>query len=424
VKFIFVLFVLFCSFSVFSQTDFEKYFNANTLRFDYYRTCNSDTFYISLGQLKEEPFWGGPKKNLLDTFNLGECRFLVYSKKRNVLIYSRNYSALSLEWMATDEARKISRSFYESIIMPFPRDTVILKLQTRDKNLKFVTVFEYEIDPLNKDIIKENLKKCKIEKILYSGDPSKKIDIAVIPEGYTLGEMDKFNTDLKRFIDYFFTVSPFTEKKNKFNYWAIYAPSEESEADFPDKGIWKNTLLDAHFNTFNKDRFLTTYEIWHMRDLAANVPYDQVFILVNSSTYGGGGIFNFYNICTSSNQYSEEIFVHEFGHAFAALGDEYEEDSFQANQLYNMLVEPWQMNLTNLIDFNSKWKSMVDKETPIPTPDIANYKYKIGVFEGAGYVKKGIYRPWSDCIMRSITAKRFCPVCLKAIRQMIDFYAQ
>jgi hypothetical protein len=236
--------------------------------------------------------------------------------------------------------------------------------------------------------------------------------------------MKKFRKDAERFVNFFFTVSPFKENKGRFNYWTVEAISEESGTDIPGKDIWRKTILNTHFYTFNSERYLTTKDIRSVRDIAACVPYDQIYILVNTEKYGGGGIYNYYNLCSSDNEQSEKVFVHEFGHAFAALADEYDYGYDKAENLYDMTVEPYQPNITNLVDFEKKWKNMVDSDTPIPTSTDGKYRNKVGAFEGAGYVKKKIYRPVADCKMRSNNVKEFCPVCKKVLVEMIIYYSE
>ncbi len=407
-----------------AQIKFNDYFLPKTLRFDYTRAGNSDTSFVYFEQLKEEPYWGGSKVNLVDKFNFGDYRIMLYDSTGTKLIYSRGYSSLFREWTDTEEAKEVSRSYYESVVMPFPKNKVVLKLQNRDRKNNFHTVFEYKINPNNYFIVKDKMNKYSVEKFYGSGKPATSLDIVVLPEGYTQQEMTKFKKDVGRFITYFFKVSPFKENKNKVNFWMVNAPSEESGTDIPGDNIWKNTVLNTHFYTFKSERYLTTRDVKQIRDLAAYTPYDQIYILVNSKKYGGGGIYNYYNLCISDHEDSEEVFTHEFGHAFAALADEYHYGVDNAEAFYDMSVEPWQVNITNLVDFDSKWKNMVDEKTPIPTPDTEEYKNKVGVFEGAGYVNKKIYRPVHDCKMRSNRINEFCPVCLKTVTEMLKFYTE
>ncbi len=420
---IFALLMLF-AISANSQVQFSDYFLPKTLRFDYNRAGDAKSDEIYFEQLKEEPHWGGSKTQLIDKFNFGDYMLQVFDSTETKLLYSRGYSSLFREWQDTEEAKKIKRTFYESVVMPFPKQKVVLKLQNRNQKNVFETVYKLEIDPHNYFIIKEEANKYETEKIVNYGNPNEKLDIVILPEGYTKNGLDKFRSDAKRFIEYFFKVEPFKSNRNKVNFWLVYAPSEETGTDIPGKSVWKKTLLNTHFYTFDSERYLTTSDVKTIRDLAASVPYDQIYILVNTAKYGGGGIYNYYNLCSSDNQYSEEVFTHEFGHAFAALGDEYPYGQEKAEDMYDMTVEPWQVNLTNLTNFDSKWKDLVDKKTPIPTPEDSKYKEKVGAFEGAGYVKKGIYRPVFDCKMRSNKTKTFCPVCFRTVLEMLNFYSK
>ncbi len=408
-----------------AQINFDDHFIPKTLRFDYNRAGDAKSETIFFEQLKKEPYWAGSKTQLIDKFAFGDYMLQVFDSTETKLLYSRGYSSLFVEWQDTEEAKKLKRSYYETVVMPFPKHKVIIKLQNRNRKNVFETVYRLEVDPNNYFIINEKANKYETEAILNSGNPNKNLDIVILPEGYTKENLKtKFKNDAMRFMKYFFKVSPFKENKDKISFRVVYAASEESGTDIPAKNVWKNTVLNTNFYTFDSERYLTTRDVKKIRDLAAHVPYDQIYILVNTDKYGGGGIYNYYNLCTSDNQYSEEVFTHEFGHAFAALGDEYPYGQDKAEDIYDMEVEPWQANLTNLTNFKSKWKNLVDAKTPIPTPEDDKYKDKIGAFEGAGYVKKGIYRPVYDCKMRSNKTKTFCPVCYKTILDLLDFYTK
>ena len=423
-KFIFTFLTVIIFNSSYSQINFEKYFIDKTLRFDYSIAGNSEATNIYFKQLKEEPFWGGSTINLIDKFNLGDYRILVFNAEDNKLIYSRGFSSIYIEWVFTEEAKHTDRSFYESVVMPFPKNSVIIKIQQRDPQNIFHTLFTKKVDPKSYFILKDKQTKYASQKVHYSGNHHKKLDIVIIPDGYTKDEMDKFHSDCNRFVKYFFEVEPFKSNKNKVNFWSVDAISEESGADIPGDGIWRNTVLNSHFYTFDSERYLTTQDIKTVRDIAAYTPYDQIYILVNTDKYGGGGIYNYYNLCSADHPSAAQVFTHEFGHAFAALADEYAYDEGTADQLYDMTVEPWQVNITNLVDFESKWKNLVEVGTPIPTPNTKEYKNTVGAYEGAGYVKKGLYRPTPDCKMRSNNTNDFCPVCYKAVLDMLLFYAE
>lgn len=411
--------------AVFSQNvKFDDYFENKTLRLDYYQSGNSNTSSFHLDKYKEEPFWGGSKTNLIDTFRYGEFMLEVYSADQNRLIYSRGYATLFREWQTTEEAIHITRSFPESVIMPFPKDSILIKILSRNVDLTWSQVFSTVISPSDYFIQKETVPDFPTGKLVDSGDPSTKLDIVILPEGYTKKEMKKFRSDAKRYAKEMLQWSPFDSLGNLLNIWIVEAPSIESGTDIPADTVWKKTILNSNFYTFNSERYLTTSDFHTVRDVAACVPYDQIYILVNSKKYGGGGIYNFYSVCSSDNEHSAFVFMHEFGHAFAALGDEYYTSSVAYEGFYNLNVEPYQPNLTTLKDFDSKWKDLLDENTPVPTPPVEPYIHKIGVFEGAGYIAKGMYRPTFDSSMKSRLINAFGPVNEAAITQMVHFYAE
>ncbi len=410
--------------TVFPQLNFDELFYDKTLRVDYFHTGNSESDSYSIDELIEEPFWGGSKVNLIDIFNYGKYKVEVFDQASGIMIYSRTYTTLFNEWQTTDEADQTTKSFSESFVLPFPKNPVRLEFYSRNKLNELIKKYEYNIDPESYFINSERSAKYKNFEVMISGEPAKKVDIVIIPDGYTNEEMDKFKLDCDRFAEYLFGNTPFKENKDKFNIWGIMAPSEDSGTDIPAKNIWVNTVVGTTFYTFDLDRYLMTRANKDLRTIASYAPYDQIYIMVNFTKYGGGSIYNFYSVCVSDNRYSDYIFVHEFGHGFASLGDEYSTSDVTYEDFYSTEVEPLDPNLTTLINFESKWKDLVEESTPIPTPNTEEYKNKVGAFEGGGYMKKGIFRPTENCTMKSISVDNFCPVCKRAIEQMIDFYTK
>ncbi len=405
------------------QVTFDDYFFNKTLRIDYFHTGNMENEYYSIDELIEEPFWGGSRVNLIDKFDYGKYKIVVYDSVNNV-IYSRTYSTLFSEWQTTEEAKTTYRTFNETVTIPYPKNKIRLDFFSRNKRNELIKKFEYSIVPQNYFIKKERTKKYETFQIWNSGESSKKVDIVLLPEGYTQDEMENFKKDCKKFAAYFFDSSPFEENKNKFNLWGVEAASEESGTDLPTRGIWTRTLFNTNFSTFGTERYLMTTDNKTVRDVASNVPYDQIYILTNTIEYGGGSIYNYYSVCMNNNKYEADVFVHEFGHGFASLADEYVTDDVAYQNFYELDIEPIDPNLTTLVDFNSKWKNLVDESTPIPTPATSDFENKVGAFEGGGYVQKGIYRPMLNCTMRSKSSNGFCDVCKKAIKDMIDFYSE
>ncbi|GMU84938.1 MAG: hypothetical protein AMXMBFR48_01800 [Ignavibacteriales bacterium] len=419
-----ILYLLVINTISFTQTEFNRYFEDKTLRIDYVHAGNAseDTYFLK--GLREEPFWGGSLINLIDIFNLGKYKVEVRDRASGDIIYTRHYATLFSEWQTTDEAKNITKAFEESVVIPYPKKPVIVKFYTRDRRNELHEKYSVEIDPAGYFIQEDQRMPFDTMRIHYSGDHHKKVDIVILAEGYTTDDMGKFELDCERFKDYLFNSSPYKERKNDFNIWAVKVISGDAGTDIPKPGVYRNTALGSTFYTFDVERYLMTESFWAVRDAAANVPYDQIFILVNNGKYGGGAIYNHYSVCINNNPSEEYIFVHEFGHGFASLADEYYTSDVAYNEFYPVDIEPLEANVTTLVDFDKKWKNMVASGTTIPTPAVEGNENIVGAFEGGGYAAKGIFRPRMDCTMKSISVDNFCPVCSKAISDMIDFYAR
>lgn len=415
---------IFISTTLFAQIKFDDYFKSKTLRIDYFHTGDKTSDSYSLDELREEQYWGGSKTNLIDIFDYGKYKVEVRDSSSGKLIYSRCYSTLFSEWQTTGEASSITKSFTESVVVPFPKKKVIVTFHSRNKKNQFEEKFKLIVDPKSYFISNEKRREYPKFEVLNSGDPSKKVDIVIIPEGYTADEMNQFKEDCKKFSGYLFNASPYKENKDKFNIWGVEAPSIESGTDIPADNIWKKTLLNSSFYTFDVERYCMITDYKTVRDIAANAPYDQIYVLINTPKYGGGAIYNFYSVCVNKNPHEEYVFAHEFGHAFAFLADEYYDSETAYEEFYPKDIEPLEPNITTLVDFDKKWKDLIDKDTPIPTPNNLKYEGKVGVFEGGGYEAKGVYRPRLDCSMKSISVDNFCPVCQHAILEMIKFYSE
>jgi hypothetical protein len=405
-----------------AQESFDKYFTDKVLRFDFMLAGNSENTSVYPVGMKEEPFWAGSKTNLINSFNSGNFKYEVFEVTGNTLIYSRAFCTLFQEWQTTAEAKTVERSFYEVATMPYPKDKVRFVLSKRERNGLFSKLYETIIDPASYFIRKENPVNVAITKIYNGGDPHTSVDLAFIAEGYKADEMGKFREDVKKMADYLFAESPFSDYKDKFNIWAVEAISQDSGTDVPGEKIYVNTALNSSFYTFDIDRYLTTQDIKAVNDFAAAVPHDNIIVLINSTRYGGGGVYNYYTGTTTGHQLSPKVFIHEFGHGFAGLADEYYTSTVAYDEFYPLNVEPWEPNITTMVNFESKWKKMIAKDTPMPTPSEEKFKNVTGLFEGGGYSAKGIYRPEMDCRMKSNSTKGYCSVCRNAIKQMIEFY--
>lgn len=418
------MFLLFCSLSLTAQESFDKYFTARVLRFDFMLSGNSSKTIVYPVGMKEEPFWAGSTTNLIDPFNYGSFKYEVFDAASNTLIYSRGFCTLYQEWQTTAEAKVMERSFYEVATMPFPKNKVTFVISIRERNGSFSKLFETAIDPEDYFIRKERPVSVNTTKIHYSADPVNCVDIAFIAEGYRAEDMVKFRSDAKRMAEILLAEVPFAEFRDKINIWAVEAVSSDSGTDIPGEMIYNNTALNSSFYTFDLDRYLTTQDIKSVNDYAAAVPHDNIVVLINSEKYGGGGVYNYYSGTTADHALSNHVFLHELGHGLAGLADEYYQSTVAYEEFYPLNVEPWEPNITTLVDFDSKWKKMIGKNIPVPTPAEEKYSKTTGLFEGGGYSPKGIYRPQMDCRMKANTPDGFCSVCKDAIRKMILFYTE
>ena len=417
-----ILFLIFCS-AVFSQ-QYSGYFTDKACRVDFNLCGNSTQTNVFLVKIKQEPFWGGRHSNLSNDLNLGDFRFRLLDSISGKQIYVDGFCALFHEWQSTPEAKSTSKSFEQTIQFPFPKNTATLVIEKRLDLDRWQELFSYKLAPTDKLIQQTKSKEIPVKTITRTVSSEKAIDIAVIAEGYTAKDQQKFYKDAQQLAQNLLTHEPFTKYKGRINIYAIAAPSEESGISMPQDENWKNTAVGSHFFTFYEKRYLTTPNSFKLRDLAALVPYDAIYVLANTSTYGGGGIYNFYALTTADNDLAKQVTVHEFGHSFAGLADEYFYDKDVLDDTYDIKKEPWEPNISSLVQFDRKWKSELPSGIQIPTSLNDSTKTKIGVFEGAGYLIKGLYRPYFDCRMRTNKAPEFCPVCKQAIEKMILFLTE
>jgi len=410
--------------AVAEAVSFDDLFQNSVLRIDYFLAGNSSEENVYFREMREEPGYGGPHTGLSYLANTGTYRYSLYDSATGKLVFSKGFCSLFQEWRGTPEARMIRRAFPMVAVMPFPKKVMNFVIEKRSYETGlFGKMFEMKIRPDDYFIIRDSIHRFKTEKILYSGSPSNHVDIAFLAEGYTSDEMEKFLADARTMADYFMSTEPFSGFRDRFNIYAVMSPSDESGVTIPGREIYVNTNIHSSFYTFDMDRYLTSFDTKTIYDIAANVPYDAIFVIVNSKRYGGGGFYNHYCEGTADNQYSRIVAVHEFGHSFGGLADEYYNAEVTYSDFYNLKTEPWEQNITTNINFASKWKSLVPDSIPLPTPRIKKYEGVTGLFEGGGYVGKGVYSPSMDCRMKSNEADGFCPVCRRTIVRMIQYYS-
>lgn len=416
---------LFLSVFVLAQ-NFNDHFDNKTLRLDYIFSGSSEGENVALNKLRVIDDWVGKRNNLSNLLLQGNGQLIVTEEKSDKIIYKEAFSSLFQEWQSTGEAKDLVRSFENVFLIPFPKEKVLIQVLFRQREGNYKEVLKHKLDP--KDILISSADSQADYSVIHQGGGvHKSVNIALIPEGFTVEEMDKFHEYAKIAVEAILDHQPFGELKGKLNFFALNAPSKDSGVSIPREGVWKETLVHSHFDTFYSARYLTTSNLFDLHDALAGVPYSHIIILANTDTYGGGGIFNSYTLTTTGHKDFKPVVVHEFGHSFVGLGDEYfYEGEGTFDSMYPLDVEPWEPNITTLTDFSSKWERLLPQGTPIPTSPSSKYENEeaIGVFEGGGYVFKGIYRPAIDCRMRTNTYKGFCPACQDAIKQIITFYTE
>lgn len=420
-KLLFLLVLMPCM--AFAQ--FDEWFTEASLRVDYTLTGNDKTTSFALKELIKEPYWSGSKTNLIDNLEFGNYIVRVYEPGTDHLLFSKGYQNLYDEWVTTTEATLVTKTFEESVIVPFPKKKIEVVLYRKDWENRLVEGMRLLVSPDDYFIrTADNLNLPVYDAWVGNEDVTKAVDIVILPEGYTQAEMGKFVKDCDFFVKSLFDYAPYDRYKQSFNVRGVMAPSQDSGCTEPGDRVYKNTVMRFSYWTFDSERYCMSTDNRDIRDLAGQVPYDQIYVLINSEKYGGGGIYNFYCSSAAGNSFSGDIIIHEFGHGFAGLADEYYDDTTTYGDMYNNDIEPWEPNITTLVNFDIKWKDMIGKKTPVPTPREPKYENTIGVFEGGGYEPEGVYSPHMDCLMKTFAGHVFCPVCQRAIERMILYYSE
>ena len=448
---------------------FSEYFTDKTMRFDYFHTGTNKEEIFSPDRIVSDGPWAGSKSILIDPLELGLYLFEVTDKASNVLLYSRGFASVFGEWQTTPEAEEGYGTFHESIRFPWPSKPVNIIMKKRDTANVFQVIWTTFIDPASRKVNPADIVHTeKIDVIYDNGPATDKMDIVILGDGYTAAEMGKFRADAQRMSDVLLNHEPFLKRKSDINIRAVETPTPVSGVLRPHPGVFKRTVLSTQYGSFDSERYVLAYDNRAIRDIASAVPYEFMVILINERTYGGGGIYNLYTTVSVDNKFGEYIMVHEFGHHCGALADEYYTSSV-AYEIPEIKVEPWETNITALFDkANLKWKDLVESGTPLPTPwnkepfdqfgyriqkerdslraakvpeevmealfmrqmkqedeffAAEQYRDKVGAFEGAGYLAKGLYRPQIDCIMYT-RHMQFCKVCRRSIEDVIDLYSR
>ena len=382
------------------------------MRIDYIFSGDRNTQHLALDELMVEPRWYGKRRRLAEVPVEGNGQITVRDHRTGRVIYRNSFSTLFQEWQQEPEALHTTKAFENVFLVPMPKDTADVTVDLRDNRRQVCARFTHQVVPT--DILIRPIGQHGVtpyELLQQAADTANCIHLAYLAEGYRAEEMGAFIADARAAMEALFEHEPFKSSRSRFNIVAVKSPSAESGASNPGKGIWKNTALHSHWYTNYSERYLTTSHLKDMHDLLAGTPYEHILVLVNSDGYGGGGILNSYILSTTRNAWAKPVVVHEFGHSFAGLADEYAYDA-EPVDLYPLDVEPWEKNITTRVDFRDKGENLLGKDKAA------------GFYEGAGYKLKGVYRAYEDCRMRTNETPEFCPACRQALQALIDFYTR
>lgn len=389
---------------------FNDWFEDRTLRLDYTFSGDNSQQQLYLDQLSSLPRWYGRRQHLAELPLQGNGQITVRDQASHQVIFRHSFSSLFQEWLSTDESKHTRKSFENVFLVPYPKKPVDITIELRDYHNRVSAAMTHSVDPT--DILIRRAGERLVTPYVtlqQAADTSRCIHVAYVAEGYQQHEMGTFLEDCRAAMESLFRHEPFRQMQDRFNMIAVMSPSAESGTSWPAKGIWKNTVLGSHFDTFYSDRYLTTLHLKKLHDVLAGTPYEHIIILVNTDHYGGGGIYNSYNLTYAHGPQFRPVVVHEFGHSFGGLGDEYPYGD--DDPMYFPDTEPWEPNLTTKHDFSGKWEALVSEG-------------RAGLIEGGGYLSKGVWRGFENCRMRTNEEPEFCLVCRQALTRLIDFYTR
>lgn len=408
-----------------AKVSFDEYFRNETLRLDYTFCGTAQTQTVALRNKIATEGWYGRRHNLEKLPLKGNGVAYMIDKASSDTIYAQSFSSLFLEWLDTDEAQTTPVSMEHTVLMPMPNRPVTIAVELFNHRGETISAISHPIDPNDILIRHPIIKPTPHKYIHYSGTPEEKIDVAILGEGYTKEEIDSFYIHAATAVESILSHEPFKTLADRFNFVAVATESDDSGISSPSEHCWKNTCFHSHYDTFYSKRYLTTPFTSCIHDALIGIPYEHIIILANTEQYGGGGIYNAYTLTTSRNPQFWPVVTHEFGHSFGGLADEYFYFTADVmNDTYPTDIEPWEQNVTTLVDFSSKWEDMLESSIEIPTPVTEENTYKVGVYEGAAYSTHGLYRPFDQCRMRNNNVNYFCPVCQRALTRIILFYTE
>ena len=438
---------------------------SRTWRLDFYETGGPGIEAYSFDRVVVEPLtWPDNPAANVDAALTGNYRFEVQAGGR--VLFARGYDPAFAEWVTTAEAKTVRRTFHDSLRFPALTAKADIVVRKRSEAGQYDEVWRHSIDPSDPFIDRSTPARQQAIEIEKHGEPASKVDLLLLGDGYTAADCTStFRPQARRLLDALFAVDPFKSRRSDFNVWGICPPSAQSGIASPSRDIYRRTPIGAAYDAFGSERYILTFENRTWRDIAAWAPYEYVVILTNGVTYGGGGLYNVFSTAAAGNDFADYVFVHEFGHHFAGLADEYY-TSPVAYEPPERIFEPWPPNVTAATDpARIKWRDLFTPGVAVPTPwpkqqfeamskeyqatrakiraekrpesemtrlfrdemeketkllSSADHAHQVGLFQGANYDAQAFYRPEIDCIMFSRNKVPFCRVCQRALSAVID----
>lgn len=407
-----------------SAADFDRHFSDSTLRLDYIFAGDASRQGVYLASSSKSAGWAGRRTRLDRMPLMGNGSVTVTDPATGDTLYTTTFSSLFHEWLSTPEARSTPRAMSNVFLVPLPKDSAHITISLLDSRHRPMASMTHLYRPDDELVGRHAATPLPHRYIHRGADTDKAIDVAILAEGYTAQQTDSFYTHAAQAVEAILAHEPFRSMPERFNFVAVASPSDDPGVSVPRLSDWRSTAFSSHFSTFYSDRYLTTSSLPAVHDALRGIPYEHIIILANTPEYGGGGIYNSYTLTAARHPLMRPVVVHEFGHSFGGLADEYFYEEDVMSDTYPLDVEPWEPNITTLVDFPSKWQSLIPDSVPQPTPVADAHRYPIGLYEGGGYSFKGVYRPADQCRMRTNAHPVFCPACTDALRRLILFYTE
>lgn len=295
------------------KSRFDSFFIDKTLRINYIHTGNNEEESFKAKYLYDDGPWYGRTNNLTNPYRLGDYYYELRDVESDEVIYSDGMSTYFSQWQNSKEAKIVKKSFNEAIRVPYPAKDARLVMYKIDSLDVMHQVWEYVINRKAKTLVETTpYYNHRIIRLLDSGEPTKKVDIVILGDGYAAAETSVFDADAMHFYKSLFQYEPYKSRKSDFNIHAIQIVSENG-----------HNRLKTSDGTLGHDRYVLTNDEWPYSELSTQSPYDYIVILLNTDKNCGGSLYNTYITTAIHSQSDDYVINHEMGHLIAGVADEF-----------------------------------------------------------------------------------------------------